>query len=48
MQYQSGLATFWGSWAFLISSGFQLIEASFRDPPHHESLDEKEEPHGQV
>lgn len=29
--YQSGLATWWGSWGFMIGSTLQLIEASFRE-----------------
>ncbi|WWD22643.1 hypothetical protein CI109_107136 [Kwoniella shandongensis] len=31
--YESGLSTFWGSWAFLIGSGFQLWEVIWREPP---------------
>ncbi|OCF34900.1 hypothetical protein I317_05149 [Kwoniella heveanensis CBS 569] len=30
--YQSGLSTFWGSWAFLLGSGCQLYEAIWREP----------------
>ncbi|WVR03099.1 hypothetical protein IAU60_000089 [Kwoniella sp. DSM 27419] len=30
--YQSGLSTFWGSWAFLIGSGCQLYEVIWREP----------------
>ncbi|GHJ84515.1 hypothetical protein NliqN6_0917 [Naganishia liquefaciens] len=29
---QSGLSTFWGSWAFLIGSGMQLYEVIWREP----------------
>ncbi|KZT62111.1 hypothetical protein CALCODRAFT_420844, partial [Calocera cornea HHB12733] len=31
--YQSACATFWGSWAFLIGSGFQLYETIWRESP---------------
>ena len=32
-EYQSGLSTFWASWAFLIGSVVQLFEAIFREAP---------------
>ncbi|WVQ94132.1 hypothetical protein IAU59_001210 [Kwoniella sp. CBS 9459] len=30
--YQSGLSTFWGSWAFLLGSGCQVYEVIWREP----------------
>ncbi|XAO22397.1 hypothetical protein I312_101167 [Cryptococcus bacillisporus CA1280] len=33
MVYESDLATFWGSWAFLIGSAFQVTEVIWREPP---------------
>ncbi|KAK8844803.1 hypothetical protein IAR55_006653 [Kwoniella newhampshirensis] len=33
VEYESALSTFWGSWAFLIGSGFQLWEVIWREPP---------------
>ncbi|WRT63184.1 uncharacterized protein IL334_000087 [Kwoniella shivajii] len=30
--YQSGLSTFWGSWAFLLGSGCQVWEVIWREP----------------
>lgn len=35
--YESGLSTFWGSWAFLIGGGFQLWETIWREPQAHKS-----------
>jgi len=31
--YESGLSTFWGSWAFLIGGFFQTWETLWREPP---------------
>ena len=36
-QYQAGLATFWGSWAFLIGSLLQLYESLDKNPVVHEN-----------
>lgn len=33
MEYESALATFWGSWAFLIGSCCQVWEVVWREPP---------------
>lgn len=32
-EYESGLATWWGSWAFLIGSVLQLWETLWREVP---------------
>ncbi|KAK5044860.1 hypothetical protein LTR84_010398 [Exophiala bonariae] len=40
-QFQAGLATFWGSWAFLIGSYLQLYEALDKHPVEEVSSDEK-------
>jgi hypothetical protein len=44
MVYQSGLATFWGSWAFLIGSAIQLFESLQKNPvqimPYSKLLDD--------
>ncbi|WVQ87588.1 hypothetical protein IAS59_001314 [Cryptococcus gattii] len=33
VEYESDLATFWGSWAFLIGSAVQVAEVIWREPP---------------
>lgn len=38
MMFQSSLSTFWGSWAFLIASGFLLWEVVFREAPYEENV----------
>lgn len=38
--YQSDCSTFWGSWAFLIGSGIQVVESVWREaPPDSEKPD---------
>ena len=32
MEYESDLATFWGSWAFLVGSVIQVGEVVWREP----------------
>ncbi|WWC67354.1 uncharacterized protein I206_101262 [Kwoniella pini CBS 10737] len=39
--YQSGLSTYWGSWAFLIGSICQVYEAIWREPESDNSNKEK-------
>ncbi|KIW97533.1 uncharacterized protein Z519_01117 [Cladophialophora bantiana CBS 173.52] len=39
-QYQAGLATFWGSWAFLIGSYLQLFESLNKNPVEEVSTDQ--------
>lgn len=49
--YQSVLSTFWGSWAFMIGSSFQLWEALWREDPATSAGDaqgEKDQINGDV
>lgn len=41
MRFQSSLATFWGSCAFLVGSAFQLAEITLREPPPKSDLEKK-------